>query len=121
MVPLQSSSLPADILSQIWDLADVDRDGELNAAEFIVAFVLVARILNNHPVPPPPPPPLLDVALAGAAPTILGGRLKVRDIPTPQPFAGVMSEVNAAPDTAPLWKWLFVAAAVLIPDRKSVV
>ena len=33
MVPLQSSSLPADILSQIWDLADVDRDGELNAAE----------------------------------------------------------------------------------------
>ncbi|KJE95975.1 hypothetical protein CAOG_06353 [Capsaspora owczarzaki ATCC 30864] len=41
------SGLPAEILKQIWDLADIDRDAHLDADEFAVAMHLVTTKLQN--------------------------------------------------------------------------
>ena len=52
------SGLPPAILGQIWQLADTDKDGRLNAAEFSVAMHLVDLALKGVPPPPSLPPPL---------------------------------------------------------------
>ncbi|CDS43456.1 ralbp1 associated eps domain containing protein [Echinococcus multilocularis] len=73
------SKLPVNVLSQIWELSDVDTDGQLNLSEFSVAMHLVVLHRNgvmlptqlpeslllvatsstlSAPPPPPPPPPL---------------------------------------------------------------
>ena len=41
------------------DLADIDRDGSLDAAEFSIAMHLVQRYLQGFPLPASLPPPLL--------------------------------------------------------------
>ena len=41
---LSQSALPPPILSQIWKLADVDKDGALNEYEFIVATHLTKLV-----------------------------------------------------------------------------
>lgn len=52
------SKLPPQTLSHIWKLADVDKDGRLNAAEFCVAMHLLQRTLKGVPPPPTLPAPL---------------------------------------------------------------
>ncbi|EUB60026.1 RalBP1-associated Eps domain-containing protein [Echinococcus granulosus] len=72
------SKLPVNVLSQIWELSDVDTDGQLNLSEFSVAMhlvvlhrngvmlptqlpeslLLVATSSTLSAPPPPPPPPL---------------------------------------------------------------
>ncbi|XP_034476411.1 epidermal growth factor receptor substrate 15-like 1 isoform X2 [Drosophila innubila] len=77
---LMDSKLPMNILGTIWDLADQDKDGNLDKHEFIVAMHLVYQTLQKRTVPnvlPPelrkaakpamPPPPVLSAPGAGAA------------------------------------------------------
>ena len=45
------SSLPRPTLSKIWQLADVDRDGKLNAAEFAIAMNFVQHALKGTSPP----------------------------------------------------------------------
>ncbi|XP_041476272.1 epidermal growth factor receptor substrate 15-like 1 isoform X1 [Lytechinus variegatus] len=46
-----NSKLPVDVLSRIWDLSDIDKDGLLDRDEFSVAMYLVYRALEKDPVP----------------------------------------------------------------------
>ncbi|KAM8711783.1 hypothetical protein ACLKA7_012312 [Drosophila subpalustris] len=77
---LMDSKLPMNILGTIWDLADQDKDGNLDKHEFIVAMHLVYQTLQKRTVPnvlPPelrkaskpamPPPPVHAAAGVGAA------------------------------------------------------
>ena len=46
-----NSKLPMDILSRVWDHADIDKDGYLDSEEFAVAMHLVYKALEKEPVP----------------------------------------------------------------------
>lgn len=61
---LQKSALPHTDLCAIWDLADMDRDGQLNLPEFVAAQHLVAKRLAGLPIPPVIPSSLQEVLRA---------------------------------------------------------
>lgn len=42
------SKLPTTSLRQIWDLADIDKDGALDAEEFAVAMFLIEQLNNGE-------------------------------------------------------------------------
>ncbi|XP_054482642.1 epidermal growth factor receptor substrate 15-like 1 isoform X2 [Anoplopoma fimbria] len=69
---LINSKLPLDALGKIWDLSDVDKDGQLDKDEFTVAMHLVYRAMENEPVPATLPtsliPPSKRKKSAGALP-----------------------------------------------------
>lgn len=48
---LESSKLPIEDLSHIWDLSDAAATGQLTMGEFICALTLVARRRLGHPLP----------------------------------------------------------------------
>ncbi|XP_075901209.1 epidermal growth factor receptor substrate 15-like 1 isoform X2 [Nelusetta ayraudi] len=48
---LINSNLPLDVLGKVWDLSDIDKDGQLDKDEFAVAMHLVYRALEKEPVP----------------------------------------------------------------------
>ncbi|XP_043645666.1 epidermal growth factor receptor substrate 15-like 1 isoform X4 [Drosophila teissieri] len=77
---LMDSKLPMSILGTIWDLADQDKDGNLDMHEFVVAMHLVYQTLQKRTIPSvlppelrkpggagPPPKPALPPPPAGAA------------------------------------------------------
>jgi len=45
------SKLPNSVLSRIWHLSDVDRDGLLDADEFALAMHLIKVKLDGHDIP----------------------------------------------------------------------
>ncbi|CAG8557077.1 1263_t:CDS:10 [Ambispora leptoticha] len=53
------SGLPANVLMQIWNLADPNNQGKLNQDEFAVAMHLIYRKLNGYEVPATLPPELI--------------------------------------------------------------
>ncbi|XP_041658617.1 epidermal growth factor receptor substrate 15-like 1 isoform X2 [Cheilinus undulatus] len=69
---LINSKLPLDVLGKIWDLSDVDKDGQLDRDEFTVAMHLVYRAMEKEPVPTTLPsnliPPSKRKKTAGALP-----------------------------------------------------
>uniref|UniRef100_A0A8C1A8U7 Intersectin 2a n=1 Tax=Cyprinus carpio carpio TaxID=630221 RepID=A0A8C1A8U7_CYPCA len=64
---LTASNLTQTQLSTIWALADVDRDGQLRAEEFILAMHLVDMAKTGRPLPLTLPPDLLPPSLRGNA------------------------------------------------------
>lgn len=48
---LLNSKLSTDILGQVWELSDIDKDGFLDKDEFSVAMHLVYKALDREPVP----------------------------------------------------------------------
>ncbi|KAM8839221.1 epidermal growth factor receptor substrate 15-like 1 isoform 1-T2 [Synchiropus picturatus] len=56
---LINSKLPLDVLGKIWELSDVDKDGQLDKEEFIVVMHLVYRAMDKEPVPATLPPSLI--------------------------------------------------------------
>ena len=48
---LTASKLSSTTLRAIWDLSDIDRDGNLDLEEFVIAMVLVERCKAGHEVP----------------------------------------------------------------------
>ena len=45
------SKLPNTVLGKVWKLADVDRDGMLDADEFALAMHLINIKLDGHDLP----------------------------------------------------------------------
>ncbi|KAJ2635370.1 endocytosis defective- protein [Coemansia sp. RSA 1286] len=58
---LMQSGLPTHQLGQIWELADIDKDGALDLEEYCIALKLVFSVLNNiiGSVPAALPPSLI--------------------------------------------------------------
>ncbi|CAB3411152.1 unnamed protein product [Caenorhabditis bovis] len=56
---LMNSGLDAVSLAKIWELADQDKDGQLDLVEMSVALHLVYKALQNEPVPLQLPPNLI--------------------------------------------------------------
>lgn len=48
---LERSGLPVDVLRQVWNLSDVDRDGKLDADEFAVAMHLTRESTAGRTLP----------------------------------------------------------------------
>ena len=48
---LERSDLPVDILRQVWNLSDIDRDGQLDADEFALAMHLSRESKSGRPLP----------------------------------------------------------------------
>eukprot|EP00123_Amoebidium_parasiticum_P012673 comp21514_c0_seq2/m.29863 comp21514_c0_seq2/g.29863 ORF comp21514_c0_seq2/g.29863 comp21514_c0_seq2/m.29863 type:complete len:260 (-) comp21514_c0_seq2:971-1750(-) len=71
---LRKSGLPFKTLGKIWELADVDQDGELDADEFCVAMHLTNQACQSIPLPDTLPvslvPPHKRKPVAVAAPSI---------------------------------------------------
>ncbi|XP_017105735.2 epidermal growth factor receptor substrate 15-like 1 isoform X1 [Drosophila bipectinata] len=65
---LMDSKLPMNILGTIWDLADQDKDGNLDKHEFIVAMHLVYQTLQKRTVPSVLPPELQKPGAVGSQP-----------------------------------------------------
>lgn len=48
---LLQSSLPRTTLAEIWNLSDLDYDGQLNLEEFILAMYLATEVKSGTPIP----------------------------------------------------------------------
>jgi len=54
------SKLPREVLADVWDLADIDRDGQLNLSEFRIAMNLIYWCLQGNRVPSTLPDSLIQ-------------------------------------------------------------
>ncbi|KAL4952218.1 hypothetical protein BDW69DRAFT_168202 [Aspergillus filifer] len=58
------AQLPEETLAQIWDLADIDADGQLTRDEFAVAMYLIRQqYTNKGPIPQALPPALIPPSM----------------------------------------------------------
>ncbi|CAE7706975.1 EHD1 [Symbiodinium microadriaticum] len=48
---LTASNIDVKTLRKIWDLADIDKDGQLDLQEFVIARFLTARVLEGTELP----------------------------------------------------------------------
>lgn len=55
---MQKSKLPNTVLSKIWKLADVDKDGMLDNEEFALAMHLINIKIDGNDLPSELPPHL---------------------------------------------------------------
>jgi len=51
MTPLLATGCSQEVLKQIWDLADVDKDGSMDSDEFAVAMYLCNQVKEGGEVP----------------------------------------------------------------------
>ncbi|KAJ5502510.1 Calcium-binding EF-hand [Penicillium fimorum] len=73
------AQLPEETLAQIWDLADIDADGQLNRDEFAVAMYLVRmQRSGKEPLPQVVPPALIPPSMRRQVPAPMAA-------PTPPP------------------------------------
>jgi EH domain-containing protein 1 len=56
---MMKSNLPREVLSKIWLLSDIDKDGNLNEHEFLVSMYLINNSLKGNAPPTTLPEPLL--------------------------------------------------------------
>lgn len=80
------SKLPNTVLGKIWKLADVDRDGHLDADEFALAMHLINVKISGHDIPPTLPNHLIPPSKRPGAPSGGGG--------------GVSSSTNASTNSS---------------------
>jgi hypothetical protein len=77
---MMKSQLPHAILGNIWNMADVDKDGKLDLDEFCIAFHLIVQVSRKgRPLPPALPKELLEMKTK-----ILLPRGKTSDISNPE-------------------------------------
>lgn len=69
---LTQTGLDMDSLGKIWELADMDEDGNLDEAEFAVAMHLIKNSLDGIEPPDTLPDTMLPKQAAAAPPPIVG-------------------------------------------------
>ena len=62
------SGLPNSVLGKVWRLADIDKDGMLDADEFALAMHLISIKLDNHDLPSELPDHLIPPTKKGFSP-----------------------------------------------------
>ncbi|XP_058981631.1 epidermal growth factor receptor substrate 15-like 1 isoform X2 [Musca domestica] len=100
---LLDSKLPMDTLGKIWDLADQDKDGNLDKHEFIVAMHLVYKTLEKRTVPDVLPPELRKpgVPPPKPAPPVIAGGATMPRAPSNDGFGDGGFVANFPKDIAP--------------------
>ncbi|KAH8716872.1 hypothetical protein GQ44DRAFT_624617 [Phaeosphaeriaceae sp. PMI808] len=89
------SGLPEDVLAGIWDLADINSEGQLSRDEFAVAMYLIRQQRKGDRVPTTLPPSLIPPSLRTAA----NQSVPVPPQPAPpQPAPPVVQPFSAADD-----------------------
>jgi epidermal growth factor receptor substrate 15 len=83
------SGLPEDILAGIWDLADINSEGQLSRDEFAVAMYLIRQQRKGDQLPTILPPSLIPPSLRTAA---------NQSVPVPQQSAPPMLHPKSAAD-----------------------
>ncbi|XP_071800273.1 uncharacterized protein [Asterias amurensis] len=89
-----NSNLPVDVLSRIWDLSDIDKDGLLDKDEFAVAMHLVYKALEKEPTPMVLSPQLMPPAkrkkppMPGAVGVLPPGAIPSKRATPPIPMDG---------------------------------
>lgn len=86
------AQLPEEVLAQIWDLADIDADGQLTREEFAVAMYLVRlQRSGKEPLPQALPPALIPPNMRRQAPppTVAPAPAPAAPAPAPAPPAPV--------------------------------
>lgn len=91
-----SFGFPEDVLWQLWQLADQDRDGELDAVEHRLAMHLVSMVRSGQPLPPSISHELKEAAAANVAPAPAPA-----PTPTPMPAGAATMPAGAAPMPSP--------------------
>ncbi|MBZ3872418.1 Epidermal growth factor receptor substrate 15-like 1 [Sciurus carolinensis] len=103
---LMNSKLPLDVLGRVWDLSDIDKDGQLDRDEFAVAMHLVYRALEKEPVPSVLPPSLIPpskrkkTVFPGAVP-VLPASPPPKDSLRSTPSHGSVSSLNSTGSLSP--------------------
>ncbi|XP_070562975.1 epidermal growth factor receptor substrate 15-like 1 [Ptychodera flava] len=88
-----NSNLPVDILSRVWDLSDIDKDGFLDRDEFSVAMYLVYRALDQEPIMATLPPNVIPPSKRKKT-GLAGGVAVLPSIPAP---AGSLRRASPTP------------------------
>lgn len=111
---LMESKLPLETLGKIWDLADQDKDGQLDRHEFVVAMHLVYKALEKYAIPNTLPPELMPPPKRKVSATLPPTPLLARGLD------GVKPEIPPPPvAAAPAPKPPQQASWVVTPDEKS--
>ncbi|KAL5103964.1 RalBP1-associated Eps domain-containing protein 1 [Taenia crassiceps] len=105
------SKLPVTILSQIWELSDVDTDGQLSLSEFSVAMHLVVLHRNGVMLPTQLPESLLLVATSSAL-----SAPPPQPLPSPQPSSSTPKV--SVPDTTSTITTDTIITSVAAVDRR---
>ncbi|KAE8381049.1 hypothetical protein BDV26DRAFT_256010 [Aspergillus bertholletiae] len=88
-----NAQLPEETLAQIWDLADIDADGQLTKDEFAVAMYLVRQVrTGKEPLPQVLPPALIPPSMRRPGSAQMG----------PAPITAQATGVAQAPVPAPV-------------------
>lgn len=81
-----NAQLPEETLAQIWDLADIDADGQLTRDEFAVAMYLVRQQrAGKEPLPQVLPPALIPPSMRRQVPREAAPAAPAPAPPAPQP------------------------------------
>jgi epidermal growth factor receptor substrate 15 len=78
------SGLPEDVLAGIWDLADINSEGQLTKDEFAVAMYLIRQQRKGDQLPTTLPPSLIPPSLRTAANQSVPAPFQAQQPPVPQ-------------------------------------
>eukprot|EP00045_Choanoeca_perplexa_P006670 m.57451 g.57451 ORF g.57451 m.57451 type:complete len:546 (-) comp13728_c0_seq1:101-1738(-) len=67
---LMKSQLPTAVLGRIWELSDVDKDGNLTQDEYVVAVHMIAKCQEGASVPASLPKSLYPTAISALRPAV---------------------------------------------------
>ncbi|VDK33267.1 unnamed protein product [Taenia asiatica] len=105
------SKLPVTVLSQIWELSDVDADGQLSLSEFSVAMHLVVLHRNGVMLPTQLPKSLLLVATSSAL-----SAPPPPPLPSPQPSSSTPN-VSVSDSTSTITTAAITTSAAAVDRR----
>ncbi|XP_070781441.1 intersectin-2-like isoform X2 [Enoplosus armatus] len=97
------SGLPASVLAEIWNLADMDSDGKMDRLEFSIAMKLIKLKLQGRNLPSSLPVVMKQPPVSNSAPTIpSSARFGMGSMPNLSVGLSSMSAMSAMPILTPM-------------------